>query len=43
MLLRNKEPSVTKNQDFSRHLPLKEGSEHNNFVLLVFHQKKQAD
>ncbi len=25
MLLRNKEPSVTKNLDFSRHLPSKEG------------------
>ena len=27
MLLRNKEPFVTKNQDFSRHLPSKEGSD----------------
>ena len=34
MLLSNKEPSVTKNQDFSRHLPLKEGRTNNNLVAL---------
>jgi len=32
MSLRNKEPSGTKNLDFSRHLPLKEGTKNNNFV-----------
>ena len=34
MLLRNKEPSVTKNQNFSRHLPSKEGRTHINIVAL---------
>ena len=32
MLLRNKEPSGTKNLDFSCHLPSKEGTKSNNFV-----------
>ena len=34
MLRCNKEPSVTKNQDFSRHLPLKEGK--NNLTIFVY-------
>ena len=34
MLLRNKEPSVTKNQDFPCHLPSKEGTNQRNSNLL---------